>query len=227
VSRRTRSTSIQKSNPVRNLVTQKQRAAEIARERQRAEQIRAEQLKHELPAIIEERVGAQVQKLEDRIITDFREMGKKAIEESTAALTEQLNGRIETLEKVSKIQSRTIASLRDTSQMAEQKVSAAVSQIERSLATTVPGGFELEPLPERASVTPSGGVHPQFQIPARTEIVKADPVEVSELPHGFCPKCTSTDVRRANRRGLCENLLRLFFIAPFRCRACRHKFYRF
>jgi len=47
------------------------------------------------------------------------------------------------------------------------------------------------------------------------------------VPNAYCPKCTSTNVRRASRTGMWEEFLRMFFIAPFRCRACRHKFYRF
>jgi hypothetical protein len=75
----------------------------------------------------------------------------------------------------------------------------------------------------------SGADHPQFLLEEPVEIVKADPVDLSEIvgKFGFCPNCTSTDVRRANRKGLFEEFLRLFFIAPFRCRSCRHKFYRF
>jgi len=61
-------------------------------------------------------------------------------------------------------------------------------------------------------------------------LIKAPTREVMEdgkYPSHFCPKCTSTSIRRATRSGLWEEFLRLFFIAPFRCRACRHKFYRF
>src|SRR5665213_1859373 len=138
--RRPRNTSLQRSNPLRDLVSQKQRVTEIVRERQRVQQ-----LKSDLPSIIEDRVGQQIQKLETKLLTDFKEMGQKAIEQSTAVLSEQLNDRIDTLEKVSKLQTKTIANLRDSSQIAEQKVSAVVNQIERSLAGAVPGGFELEP----------------------------------------------------------------------------------
>jgi hypothetical protein len=136
-------------------------------------------------------------------------MGQEVIEESTAVLNEQLSERIETLEQISSIQSRTIVNLRDSSKVADQKVSSVVNGIERTLADAVPG-FRLE-----ASQNP---------------IIKADPREIGQVraKYGaFCPSCTSTNIRRANRRGLFEEFLRLFFIAPFRCRACRRKFYRF
>ena len=74
-------------------MSQKQRTAELVRERQRVQQ-----LKSDLPSIIEDRVGQQIQKLETKLLTDFKEMGQKAIEQSTAVLSEQLNERIDTLE---------------------------------------------------------------------------------------------------------------------------------
>lgn len=206
-----------RSNPLRQLVTEQQRAAEAARSK-----ARVEQLKTELPAIIEDRVGEHFQKLEDKLLKDFQEMGQRAIEESTTAISEQLNERIETLEEISALQSQTITNLRDTSKRADQKVSSVVNSIEKSLSGVVPG-FQLEP----ATFIPESG--PALLEEFNTELIRADPQELEETAgkYGFCPKCTSTKVRRAYRHGLWEEFLRLFFIAPFRCRACRHKFYRF
>ncbi len=200
-------------NPLRELMLEQQRSAEVARNRQRAEK-----LKSELPSLIDDQVGEHIQKLETKLISDFKQMGKKAIEESTAVLNEQLNERIETLEQISSIQSRTINNLRDSSKVAEQKVSSVVNSIEKTLSDAVPG-FRLEA---------SQFAIPQIESPP-TELVKADPLDLDEAKgmYGFCPNCTSTKVRRAYRHGLWEEFLRLFFIAPFRCRSCRHKFYRF
>ena len=202
-----------KLNPLRELMLDKQRSAEVARTRQRAEK-----LNFELPNLIEDQVGEHMQKLESKLLNDFRQMGQKAIEQSTAVLNEQLNDRIETLEQISSIQSRTIINLRDSSKIADQKVSSVVNSIEKTLSEAVPG-FRLEASQFAAL--------PQIEEP--TELVKADPLDLEELKgkYGFCPNCTSTKVRRAYRHGLWEEFLRLFFIAPFRCRACRHKFYRF
>ena len=114
-------------------------------------------------------------------------------------------------------------------QRAEQKVSAVVNEMEKSLAGAVPG-FKLDPpaYPPLPAAPPLA--HPQFQLTEpSTEMVRTESQEMSGLAGklGFCPNCTSTNVRRANRQGLFEEFLRLFFVAPFRCRACRHKFYRF
>jgi hypothetical protein len=201
-----------RSNPLRELLLERRRNAEIVRTRQRAEQLTSE-----LPSLIEDQVGEHIQKLENKLIDDLQQMGKKAIEESTAVLNEQLHGRIETLEQISSMQYRTIVNLRDSSKAAEQKVSSVVSDIEKTLSDAVPG-FKLDA---------SRYAAPRLA-PAK-ELVRTDPKEVEELKgrFGFCPNCTSTSVRRAYRQGLWEEFLRLFFIAPFRCRACRHKFYRF
>jgi uncharacterized coiled-coil protein SlyX len=260
--RRPRSLSPPKSNPLRDLVSQQSRAAEAARERRRVQT-----LKQDLPSIIQERVGDQIQKLETRLLSEVKEIGQRAIEESTAAISSQLNGRIESLEKASAFQTQTLASLGDSSRLAEQKVSQAVDQIEQSLAGIVPG-FALEPpsMPPMApasvemeqgslrleasprlegslrmppmpvgerltftAVTVTSGTHPQFRPEPPMELMVADEMDISEIvgKNGFCPKCTSVNVRRANRVGMFESFLRLFSIAPFRCRACRHKFYRF
>jgi hypothetical protein len=210
--RNQRNTPARRSNPLREMVTDQKRAAEAARMRDRAEQLKAN-----LPGLIEDQVGEHLQKLETKLLKDFKQMGQKAIDESTAVLNEQLSDRIETLEQISSIQSKTIVNLRDSSKSADQKVSAVVNTIEKTLSEAVPG-FRLE-----------AAQYPQPQIEAQTDVVRADLQEFEGLKgkYGFCPNCTSTNVRRAYRHGLWEEFLRLFFIAPFRCRACRHKFYRF
>lgn len=200
-------------NPLRDLVTEKNRAADIARSRQRAANIGAE-----LPSIIENQVGEQIQKLETKLLKDFKQMGERAISESTSVLNDQFSDRLQTLEQISELQSKTIVRLRDSSKIADEKVSTVVNSIERTLAVAVPG-FKLEP---STFATP-------LLDPFVTAVVKAPPREVETIKgqNGYCPKCTSTDVRRAYRTGVWEEFLRLFFIAPFRCRSCRHKFYKF
>lgn len=182
------------------------------------ERQRAERLKSELPSLIEDQVDEHIRKLESKLLDDFRRMGRRAIEESTAVINEQLHDRIETLEEISSLQSRTLTNLRDSSKIAEQKVSSVVNSIEKTLSDAVPG-FRLE----------ASQFAPPLPGEPGAELIPAEPHEVDGVKgrYGFCPNCTSTDVRRAYRHGLWEQFLRLFFIAPFRCRACRHKFYRF
>lgn len=210
--RNQRNTPGRRANPLREMLMDRKRAAEAARTRQRAEQLQAE-----LPSLIEDQVGEHLQKLETKLLQDFKQMGEKAVEESTAVLNDQLGERIDTLEQISSIQTRTIVNLRDSSKAADQKVSSVVESIEKTLSGAVPG-FRLE-----------AAQYAQPQIASQTEIVKVDPHELEDLKgkFGFCPNCTSTNIRRAYRHGVWEEFLRLFFIAPFRCRACRHKFYRF
>jgi transposase-like protein len=95
----------------------------------------------------------------------------------------------------------------------------AVDSIEQTLSGAVPGGFQLQ---KSANV-----LHALPNVTEEAEVVKADREMEDTEGKGYCPKCTSSNVRRAQRSGLFEEFLRLFFIAPFRCRACRHKFYKF
>lgn len=207
-------------NPLRELIAEKQRASELSTSR-----LRVERLQQDLPAMISEQVGAHMERLESKLVEEFKELGQRAVEHSAAAITEQLAERIETLEQISAMQSKTLVNLKNTTKVAEQKVSRAVNSIERTLAENVPGGFALDP----QQGTPSMPSRIQF---VQQEVVKAETREVQEVDgedvkYVFCPNCTSTKVRRAYRHGLWEEFLRLFFIAPFRCRSCRHKFYRF
>jgi hypothetical protein len=215
---RPRSIPGRKVNPLRELVAEKQRSAGLVRARQNTERLNAD-----LPDILSDRVGEHIQKLETKLLKDFQEMGQRAVEESTNVLSEQLSERIETLEQISALQSRTIVRLRDSSKVADQKVSSVVNNIEKTLSGAVPG-FRLAP----SAFAPTAFAGPELAAPS-TVLIKAETREMSETNWklGYCPKCTSTQVRRANRSGIWEEFLRLFFIAPFRCRACRHKFYRF
>jgi stage V sporulation protein G len=45
----------------------------------------------------------------------------------------------------------------------------------------------------------------------------------SPVPERVCPKCSSEYVKRASRVGL-ERLMSLFYIYPFRCQLCWHRF---
>jgi hypothetical protein len=221
--RRTARNLVRRGNPIRDLFAEKQRTAEIIRSRQQVESLQSS-----LPALIENQIGEHMQRLEDKLVTDFRNTGQRAIEESTAALNDQLQERIQSLENFSALQSKTLSNLSDTTRVTEQKVDLAVNSIEKSIAEAVPG-FRLEPA-RYPDAPGSGYSHPQFQLNPRTEVVKATPQDLEETAGGktgFCPSCTSTNIRRATRQGLFEEFLRLFFIAPFRCRSCRHKFYRF
>jgi hypothetical protein len=200
-------------NPLRDIALDQRRALEAVRERARAEELKAE-----MPSLIEDHVGEHIQKLETKLLRDFKQMGQRAMDESAAVLNDQLADRIGALEQISSIQSRTIVNLRDSSKAAEQKVSSVVNSIERTLSVAVPG-FQLPPAPASA--------YPQLQAaPQPTRAALQPDAEGDTGKAVFCPNCTSTNVRRAYRKGLWEQVLRLFFLAPYRCRACRHKFYR-
>jgi hypothetical protein len=215
--RRPRNSTGRSSNPLRELLAERNRAAELTRVRERERGIA-----EDLPSLIDERVGQQMEKLETKLVEGFREMGQRVVEESTNVLTSSLDGRISQLEEISLLQTETISRLRDSSRDSEQKISSVVNTIEKALSDAVPG-FRLAPpshLPPQ--LNPHTDTRGQQLVRSQDQSI-----DDSKIPSAYCPKCTSTNVRRASRSGIWEEFLRLFFIAPFRCRACRHKFYRF
>jgi hypothetical protein len=42
-----------------------------------------------------------------------------------------------------------------------------------------------------------------------------------------CPKCRETSIRKSHRRMLFDFLFRSIGMAPYRCNACEHRFFRF
>jgi len=164
----------------------------------------SEKLRSELPALIDDQVAEQVQELEDQLLRNFKRLRKEALERSTAVLTAQLNERISNLEQVSSLQAQTIGNLRESSEMAERKIGSVVHAIETTLSYSVPG-FRL--------------------LNAETQ-QKSEPAELKG-EQGSCPKCLASEIRRSHRRGLWDEFVRLFLLAPYRCSKCRHRFYRF
>ena len=43
----------------------------------------------------------------------------------------------------------------------------------------------------------------------------------------ICPRCGRNDVRQSARRGVGDRFMALIGLAPYRCRACRNRFFRF
>lgn len=64
---------------------------------------------------------------------------------------------------------------------------------------------------------------------SRTVCTMENPVEPSEkaAPPAVrtCPMCGARDIRPSMRRGLKDGFMRAFALKPYRCRACRGRFY--
>ena len=212
--RRTPRRGIRRPNPLRELLAEREGLHTPA-------QTGHDGITSRLPSLIEDQVERQFDRLESKLIRDFREIGTKVIEDGTAVIGNQLGERIDSLEKISALQTETLVNLNRTTRATEARMTSAVDSIRKTLSDAVPGGFRLEPSANVTNALPEAS--------DAAEVVKADPRELEEQfsKVGYCPKCTSTNVRRAQRSGLFEEFLRLFFVAPFRCRACRHKFYKF
>ena len=123
---------------------------------------------------------------------------------------------------------------RVTEHIAQENARALADQIENRLQTlenisarqsamlarlSAPGQLAGAPALETAAVPDSADGTVIVDEPARVNAI--------EYPSLYCPRCMGRHIRRANRANLFEECLRLLGIAPFRCRACRHKFYRF
>jgi predicted Zn-ribbon and HTH transcriptional regulator len=170
----------------------------------------------DLNSLIEQQVGRRFEQLESRLIRDLQVLGDKAVEESARALNQQLGQRLHALEGASSFHSAALASIGSATRKAEQDVKSAVTHIEQTLSEAGPG-FQLDPPSHSRRLT------------ERRALVKEDCAPENEntgYPSVYCPRCTSTHIRRANRANAFEHFLRLFSIAPFRCRACRYRFYR-
>jgi PilZ domain len=44
------------------------------------------------------------------------------------------------------------------------------------------------------------------------------------MPRPLCPRCSREYVRRVSRVGLGERLISMFYVYPFRCQLCGHRF---
>jgi len=124
---------------------------------------------------------------------------------------------------------------RVTEHIAQENARALADQIESRLQTlenisvrqsamlarlSAPGQLAGAPALETAAVMSDS---------AEGTVILDEPSRVNavEYPSLYCPRCMGRHIRRANRANLFEECLRLLGIAPFRCRGCRHKFYRF
>jgi CheY-like chemotaxis protein len=47
------------------------------------------------------------------------------------------------------------------------------------------------------------------------------------MPTRICPRCGRNDVRQSVRRGAGDRIMACFGLTPYRCRACRNRFFRF
>jgi hypothetical protein len=171
----------QKPNPLDELIADHQRSARNRRI--------ADKLKSELPILIDDQVAEQVHRLEDKLLRNFTQLRKDALEKSTAALNAELNERISILEHASSEQARTVGKLRESLEITEYKLGSVANFIETTLADS-----------------------------AQVDDHKGSP--------GLCPKCMAPQIRRSHRRGLWDEVVRIFLMAPYRCTRCRHKFYR-
>ena len=82
-------------------------------------------------------------------------------------------------------------------------------------------GLNLAPRPEATTLSCSSLVFSLFSRPLwLCENIK---IRETSMPQPVCPKCSSDYVKRVSRIGF-DRLISLFYIYPFRCLPCGHRF---
>jgi hypothetical protein len=149
-------------------------------------------------SLVEQQVGRHFEQFEIALLKNFQRVTEHIAQENARALADQLESRLQMLESISARQSAILARLSAPGQLAGAPMAATTR--------------EAEDQPE-----PAGGISGPDE-PSRSNVV--------EYPSLHCPRCTSRHIRRASRTNFFEQCMRLLGMAPFRCRSCRHKFYR-
>lgn len=156
-------------------------------------------LPDDLAHLVEAQIDARMDSLGKTLLQRIFAHNRKVVEDAAAGANEQVNQRIEVLERNARAQLRALSNLQQSARTTAQKVDLAVTAIDRTLA------------------------------PAQTPAPPTNAERERQLRRGtfVCWKCTSTDIRRSAPEGFYDGLLRLFFLAPFRCKKCFYRFYRF
>ncbi len=122
---------------------------------------------------------------------------------------------------------------RVTEHIAHENARALADQIENRLQTLESISARQAAILARLSApgqlagAPSLETSPAAATADAPDAAEQDRVTVVEYPSLHCPRCTSRHIRRASRANFFEECIRLLGLAPFRCRSCRHRFYRF
>lgn len=171
-------------------------------------------------------------KLEPRMNSIFERASRESIERSARVTADRLAERIESrlsgMEQRFKESIQEFATLQRNSVATELAVLKAAERLDtiwdnqdaegigawritmRELAATV-GWEKYEPRTGREQFAAESGEEKSSHPPIAGLI---------------CPKCEAEEVRRLARESFLEELLRVVFVAPYRCRSCGERFYR-
>lgn len=173
--------------------------------RQAAKNIPASPLASDVDGLIRNHVERRMATLERNLVRELAAQGQITADNAASALSEEIERRVGSLERNAAVQLRELSKLQESSDAAESHIDSAAVAIQRILGSAV-----LLP--------------PATRIITRQIATRDNALARSRY---CCPNCSSGDICAAARSGFCEGFLRLFFIQPFRCRACSHGFFRF
>ena len=144
----------------------------------------------------------------------------------TSSLSSKLAARERTLEELQTIQDRLPGIESDNQRLrsANQELQQEIANLKTQLATTESGFNEAV---TQARETTGYDTKLQTEVSELNHQLQAgqETIKEPEQQSLVCPKCSSDHVKRVSRIGH-ERLISLFYIYPFRCEACRHRFRR-
>ena len=151
-------------------------------------------------SLVEQQIGRHFAQFEIELLKNFQRVTEHIAQENARALADQIEDRLQMLESISARQAALLARLSVPGQLAGVPVEPETVASEDKRMPDFAGIASLPQEPDRGNAV--------------------------EYPSLSCPRCTSRHIRRATRSNFLEQSMRLFGLAPFRCRSCRHKFYR-
>lgn len=122
-----------------------------------------EELRHEMPAIVESTVSARVNELEVRLQTDAQESWNRAVSLFESTVEQKISARIGSLEKALFEQSSAITALRTRSEETDQNLQRLIASIDR-LVEVAPLLSGAHPQPEPVAEGPRLVKEPEREV---------------------------------------------------------------
>ncbi len=171
--------------------------------------------------LIQRQVDAQMEALEQKLVTEMAAQGREMIGTATAVLADKLGERVQSLERDAASQLRELSRVQESSSLTASQIESAVNAVQDRLSDVIP-----------ASIPRAWGpslVSSQSSAPRTTPPPVRSPRNQRAVTRSCyaCPKCNSSDVRPSTPDGFYEYFLGLFFVRPVRCQRCLRRFLRF
>lgn len=175
---------------------------------------------------IQRQLDKHVEALEERLSREFTpDLARRtsaALEQSTVAIEEQLDGRISRLERHTATQLRELSRAQESAETTHRQLATLSSALENTFGLTLPEA-------------PAAVRGPMWQLPepesAKKYLAPADeaPPPARPIPRSkaACPNCNAHLLAPSRVEGTLEALLAFVLVKPVRCHRCLRRFLRF